>query len=107
MYLRIPGEQPYPQPPTDPPIPPIPNPLTYGEAAGGIEEYLSVTAFDTLTILDVDLKNVIGVAFELRRTAVAVDLFGIDVLNITFPTHLANSIPSRYVWPHSYTCSST
>ena len=52
-----------------------------------------VIALDTLTTLEGALQNVIGVAFELHDTSVAVDtLQNIDVLNITIPTHLADGI---------------
>jgi hypothetical protein len=52
-----------------------------------------VIALDTLTILEVDLQIVIGVAFELQGTTVAVGtLRNTDVLNITIPTHLADGI---------------
>jgi hypothetical protein len=46
-----------------------------------------VIALDTLTILEVDLQNVIGVVFELHGT-----LQNTDVLNITILTHLADVI---------------
>ena len=52
-----------------------------------------VVALDTLTILEVDLRNVIGVAFELHGTTVAVDtLRNSDVLDVKIPTHLADGI---------------
>ena len=52
-----------------------------------------VIALDTLTILEVDLQNVIGDAFELHDTTVAVDtLRNTDALNITIPTYLADGI---------------
>ena len=54
---------------------------------------IPVIALDTLTILEVDLQNVIGDAFELHDTTVAVDtLRNTDALNITIPTYLADGI---------------
>ena len=52
---------------------------------------IPVVALDTLTILEVDLQNVVG--GELHGTTVAVGtLRNTDVLNITIPTHLADGI---------------
>jgi hypothetical protein len=54
-----------------------------------------VTALDTLTNLEVDLQNVIGVGFKLQGTTVAVGtLPNTDVLNITIPgpTRLVDGI---------------
>jgi hypothetical protein len=47
----------------------------------------------TLTILEVDLQNVIGIAFELHSTTAAIGILrNTDVPNIMIPTHLADGI---------------
>ena len=52
-----------------------------------------VIALQTLTILEVNLQNMIGVAFEPNSTTVAVStLWNMDIPNIATPTHLANGI---------------
>ena len=52
-----------------------------------------VVVLDTLTILEVDLRNVIGIVFELHGTTVAVDtLRNTDVHDVTIATHLADGI---------------
>ena len=52
-----------------------------------------VIALQTLTILEVNLQNMIGVAFELNGTTVAIStLQNMDIPNIATPTHLADGI---------------